>query len=250
MAEAGDWKAPDEWEEQQRFPEQGPQCTAPPVKNDPGGGRQGAEAGREPAACTRGRSQRGPALRAGGRRSPLLRGFGAGIKGRRKEKKKRKAPNLPSPPGEPEGVSPTLLTDIPPPPSAGEAAAVPGRGGGRGRGSPRAGGRRASVARGRSAAAGGTRARGGGSVGGSGTSLRAGGWRCPCRSSWRPRGWWRLCSAPPPPAAAPPLRRPGGRPTPSHAAGAGGCGRGYRRGYRQGATGRSCRQPAPALTRK
>lgn len=52
----------------------------------------------------------------------LLRGFGAGIKGKRKEKERKKREKLrasPAPAGEPEGVSPTFLTHIAPAPLRG-----------------------------------------------------------------------------------------------------------------------------------
>lgn len=83
MAEAGDWKVPDESEAQQQFPEQGPQCTrSPGIKNEPGGGRGGEEGAR--------RMHTQPRPGPGGLQSPAA----TWLRGGRKKKAKKK-PSLP-----------------------------------------------------------------------------------------------------------------------------------------------------------
>lgn len=122
MAEAGDWKAPDESEAQQQFPEQGPQCTrSPGIKNEPGGGRGGEEGAR----CMHTQPRPGP----GGLQSPAATWLRGGTGGRKKKKRKKKALTPPSPPSEPGGVSPTSHTRTPPvslpPPGAGQGVPLP-----------------------------------------------------------------------------------------------------------------------------
>lgn len=116
MAEAGDWKAPDESEAQQQFPEQGPQCTrSPGIKNEPGGGRGGEEGAR--------RMHTQPRPGPGGLQSPAATWLRRGGE-RKKKKRKKKKPSLPPVPRASRGEFLPLRTlALPPPPSL-----LPGRG--------------------------------------------------------------------------------------------------------------------------
>lgn len=145
MAEAGDWKAPDESEAQQQFPEQGPQCTrSPGIKNEPGGGRGGEEGAR--------RMHTQPRPGPGGLQSPAATWLRRGGE-RKKKKRKKKSPHSPQSPQRAGGSFSHFAHSHSPrlPPSsrggAGGAAAVSvpqqlvpgrrGRGGGGGPAPPR-----------------------------------------------------------------------------------------------------------------
>lgn len=105
MAEAGDWKVPDESEAQQQFPEQGPQCTrSPGIKNEPGGGRGGEEGAR--------RMHTQPRPGPGGLQSPAATWLRGGEK-----KKQKKSPHSPQSPERAGGSFSHFAHSHSPPPS-------------------------------------------------------------------------------------------------------------------------------------